>query len=95
VYVGGAGKLFALMERVSPSLTDHIMLVRGWMFNSQKDKQPNDDYDTLDTPAVETGAVRGKFGEMTKPSFVSRFWGLFALPAMLLGSFILIKRRQE
>jgi NAD(P)-dependent dehydrogenase (short-subunit alcohol dehydrogenase family) len=95
VYVGGAGKMFALMERVSPSLTDRVMLVRGWMFKSQKDKQPNDEFDTLDMPAQETGEVRGRFGDMTKPSFVSRFWGLFALPAMLLGSIILIKRRQE
>lgn len=97
VYVGSAGKMFALMERVSPTIADRIMLARGWMFKSQRDKLPNDDYDTLDTPSQEVGRVHGRFGDLTKSNgsgFRPR-WGIFALPAMLLGSFILIRRRQE
>jgi hypothetical protein len=99
IYVGGTSKLFTLAERISPSLVDRVMLAGNWIFHSQKDKQPNDSFDTLDTPAGQPGHVYGKFGHLTKPSLYTRLIefapaGLLALPALLLGSLIVaVKRR--
>ncbi len=101
IYIGGASKLFTVMERISPSLTDQLMMAGNWIFKAQKDKQPNDRRDTLDAPAEEPGRVHGRYGHITKPSLYTRLfeltpkWTRLAFPAAVLGSFFFVKRRQE
>jgi short-subunit dehydrogenase len=101
IYVGGASKMFTLMERISPSLTDRMMMVGNWIFKLQQAPQPNDMRDTFDHPGFNYGRSRGEFAHLTKPSMYTRLiefaprWTRLALPALLLGSLFLVKRRQE
>jgi short-subunit dehydrogenase len=63
VYVGGASKMMTLMQRVSPSLTDRFMLMRGMAFEQQRTDEPDDREDTLFAPSVGTGSSTGEFGD--------------------------------
>lgn len=68
IYVGGAGWMFAMLERLNPGLADQIMLTRGTMFKMQKSDQPDDRIDNLYAPLHSTARVHGEYGELVKPS---------------------------
>lgn len=66
IVVGGAGKMLTVMERISPSLLDRFMLMRGQMFKQQKTDQPDNGQDNLFEPMRETGSRTGDFGQHSK-----------------------------
>jgi short-subunit dehydrogenase len=66
VVVGGAGKMLEVMERISPSLLDRLMLARGTMFEMQKTNQPDDGRDNLFDPVGGLGSTTGDFGRFSK-----------------------------
>jgi NAD(P)-dependent dehydrogenase (short-subunit alcohol dehydrogenase family) len=63
IYVGGAGKLFGTVERLSPKLLDVHQLVAG--FESQKSPWPKsaDAPHNLYAPVEHDGGIRGDFSE--------------------------------
>jgi len=85
IYVGGASKLFTVMERLSPVLMDRIMTTGGLMFRLQKSNKPDDGQDTVFHTLPETGRVNGDFGALVKPSMYTRFFELTPLWQRLLG----------
>ena len=68
VVVGGAGKLFTIMERISPGLVDWYLLQNDRGYKSQQTDRPADGRDNLFAPMDGTGRIRGDFGEHAKPS---------------------------
>ncbi|HEV2093315.1 MAG TPA: SDR family oxidoreductase [Rubrobacter sp.] len=66
IVVGSAGKMLEVMERISPSLLDRLMLARGTMFEMQKTDRPDDGRDNLFEPVRETGSTTGEFGKLSR-----------------------------
>ena len=66
IVVGSAGKMLAVMERISPSLLDRLMLARGAMFEMQKTDQPDNGQDNLFEPVGGTGSTTGEFGRLSR-----------------------------
>jgi short-subunit dehydrogenase len=105
IYIGGAGKMFELMEKISPKLTDWYMLQNGRMFKQQKSNQPYIGRSNLFEPMVGTGAVHGEFGDKALPdSPYTRYfelytgWKAILLPAVLLGatlSLLVTRKKQQ
>jgi short-subunit dehydrogenase len=85
IYAGGASKLFSMMERISPTLTDRLMTTRGAMFRLQHSDMPDDGQDTVFRTIPETGRVTGDFGHLVKPSMYTRLFQLTPLWQRLLG----------
>ena len=74
IVVGSAGKMLALMERISPSLVDRFMLTRGIIFEMQKTDQPDNGQDNLFESVRETGSTTGDFGQFSRStSFYTRY----------------------
>ncbi len=65
IVVGSAGKMLEVMERISPSLLDRLMLARGAMFELQKTHRPDDGRDNLFEPVGGTGSTTGDFGRLS------------------------------
>ena len=67
-YVGGAGKLFSVAERISPKLLDLWETRKG--FEGQKTDWPKaaDAPDNLYAPVEADGGVRGDFTDEAKPA---------------------------
>jgi hypothetical protein len=68
VYVGGAGFLFWLLQRMNPTLLDRVMILNNFMFKSQLTDEPDNGRDNLFQPIPEMGRVYGDFQSLTKPS---------------------------
>lgn len=66
IYVGSVGKFLAIMEHLSPALTDRMMLAGGMMFRMQKSGQPDDGQDNLFAPMPGSAAVESNW-----PAFAS------------------------
>ncbi|MBA3867617.1 MAG: SDR family oxidoreductase [Anaerolineae bacterium] len=85
VYVGGGGKLFGMMERISPALTDKVMTAGGTMFRAQESERPDNGETTLFGTIPETGRVSGDFDHLVQANTrVSRT--LF--PAVVVGALV-------
>lgn len=76
VYVGGAGFLFWLLQRLSPGLLDKLMITNKAMFRLQMTDEPDDGQDNLFQPVGGTGRVHGDFHKLTKPSMYTRLFEL-------------------
>jgi NADP-dependent 3-hydroxy acid dehydrogenase YdfG len=61
--VGGAGKAFALLERISPALADAYLLRGDVGVRQQRSDEPDDGVDNLFEPLDDGGRVRGRFGD--------------------------------
>jgi short-subunit dehydrogenase len=99
VTVGGAGKMLDLLERVSPSFVDWLLLRGGLGFKSQKSAQPDEGRDNLFAPVREPGSVTGDYGKLTMPvSLYTRLVDLYPArkrllaAAGLLGGVVLLRR---
>jgi NAD(P)-dependent dehydrogenase (short-subunit alcohol dehydrogenase family) len=68
IYVGGAGKLLELVERLSPALTDRLMTLGGLAFRVQEGDRPEPARDNLHAPTEGTGRVHGDFGDEARRS---------------------------
>jgi NAD(P)-dependent dehydrogenase (short-subunit alcohol dehydrogenase family) len=67
VFVGGAAKMFEIMENRVPRLTDLYM--EKTMFRQQRSETPNQARDNLYTPSEPAGLVRGNYqGHVMKSS---------------------------
>jgi short-subunit dehydrogenase len=99
IVVGGAGKMLTVLERLSPSLLDWLLLRGDVGFRGQRTEQADDGRDNLDAPMVGTDAVHGEFGNQTlQHSAYTRLFELHplvrrgALAASLLGTLALVRR---
>ncbi len=70
IVVGGAGKMLAVGERISPRLMDRFMLMRGQMFKIQKTDQPDNGQDNLFKPMGGAGSTTGDFGQRSKSTSI-------------------------
>jgi short-subunit dehydrogenase len=68
IFVGGAGKGVALLQRLSPALLDRLMTVGGLAFKMQQSNRPDDGVDNLFEPAAGPYTIRGEFDGITIPS---------------------------
>ncbi len=59
IVVGGAGKMLAVGERISPRLMDRFMLMRGQMFEMQKTDQPDNGQVTSSSQCAKPGRRSG------------------------------------
>jgi short-subunit dehydrogenase len=63
IYAGDAGKALAIMERISPRLTDWWMLQGGRMFRKQKSTAPGNARDNLFQPMEGAGQSTGEWSD--------------------------------
>jgi short-subunit dehydrogenase len=99
IYVGGNGKLAAVVEAITPSLLDWYMVNGGRMFDAQKADQPDDGQDNLFQPLPGTGSTTGQFGNIAKSnSLYTRYVELHPIrqrilaTAVTLGALALARR---
>ena len=67
IIVGAQGAAIALLQRISPSLVDRLMLARDAMFRLQKTDKPDNGYDNLFEPTPGPGSVRGAWSDEALP----------------------------
>lgn len=72
IYVGGASMMITLMNRISPTFTDWLMMRGNNTFKLQKTDRPDDGQDSMYQPEPGIGRVEGDFGHLTKPSMYTR-----------------------
>jgi NAD(P)-dependent dehydrogenase (short-subunit alcohol dehydrogenase family) len=99
IYVGGMGKLLAVLEGLNPALVDRMFLAGDSVFKLQQSGEPDDGQDNLFMPMDAHGAVRGEFGALAQPtSLYTRLLDLYPnrkrllLSAATLGLVALIRR---
>jgi short-subunit dehydrogenase len=101
IYVGGAGMFLAILERISPALSDRVMTTGGTMFKLQKTNEPDNGVDTLFETIPEVGRIHGDFSNITKPSMYTRFfelmpaWQRLAVPTLVAGLFAFLNWRRR
>jgi short-subunit dehydrogenase len=61
IVVGDGGKVLTVLQRISPSLLDRLMLLGGAAFKLQQTDEPPRPGDNLFTPMNETGATTGEY----------------------------------
>jgi short-subunit dehydrogenase len=100
ILVGGASKALTVGERISPSLVDRLMLMRGQAFKKQRAGQPGDGKDNLFEPVGGKGSATGEFGQKSKSSSLyTRYLELHPgrrralLGTALFGTAALLRRR--
>jgi short-subunit dehydrogenase len=72
VYVGGAALLFTRLYKLSPALTDRLMLLGNMAIKLQKTNTPDHGQDSLFEPMQGTHDTEGEFAHLTKPSIYTR-----------------------
>ncbi len=82
IVVGGSGKLLTVMQRISPSLLDRLMLFRGMMFKQQMTDQPDNRRDNLFEPSVGTGSATAEWDSTTAG------WTRGAIPKSLYTKYL-------
>lgn len=86
IFVGGAAKMFDVMERVSPSLTDWYHLQGDNIFKTQMGDRPDGGPGNLMQPPEEPGAVAGEYGPEVRPSPYTRAFEFYpGLKPLALG----------
>ncbi len=88
IFVGSAGKLLSVLEHLSPSLTDRLMLLRSQGFKQQQTNEPANGRDILFESSGGTGSTSGEFGHLTRStSLYTRYFELYpARKRLLLGA---------
>ncbi|MHB8865891.1 MAG: SDR family oxidoreductase [Pirellulaceae bacterium] len=66
IHVGGAARLLAALQRISPALVDWYLLQGDRAFRNMLTDRPDDGRDNLFAPMGDTGATRGEFGREAK-----------------------------
>ncbi|HEV2610879.1 MAG TPA: SDR family oxidoreductase [Noviherbaspirillum sp.] len=66
IIVGGSGAVLDMLQRISPSLVDRLMLFRGFMFEQQKTGQPDDGQDNLFNADAGVRSTIGEWGQESK-----------------------------
>jgi len=87
IFIGGAAKLFDLMERFSPSFTDWYHLQGDKIFKTQMSDHPDSGPGNLFQPPPERGSIGGEFGAEARPSPYTRIFELHpGLKPLALGA---------
>lgn len=68
IIVGGSGAVVDILQRISPSLVDRLMLIRGFMFEQQKTNQPDDGQDNLFNADGGVRSTTGEWGPESRPT---------------------------
>ncbi|WP_219419418.1 SDR family oxidoreductase [Pseudonocardia nigra] len=78
VYVGASAAQMAVLQRLSPALTDRLLTLRNQIFvKQQRQQQPDQGESNLQQPRSGPGAVTGSFGTNSKStSAYTRLIGL-------------------
>ncbi|HEX8422405.1 MAG TPA: SDR family oxidoreductase [Pyrinomonadaceae bacterium] len=102
IVVGDGGKVLSVLQRISPSLVDRLMLLGGAAFKLQQRDEPPRPGDNLFTPMDEAGAIKGEYTHRsTNFSPFTRHLEPYPnrkrllLAAAALGAFSLLQRRTE
>jgi NAD(P)-dependent dehydrogenase (short-subunit alcohol dehydrogenase family) len=66
IYAGGFSKLLSLQQRLSPALTDRVLLLGDMTFKLQQSGDPDNGRDNLFAPSAGPLTARGDFDRMTK-----------------------------
>lgn len=100
IVVGDGGKLLTVLQRISPSLVDRMMLANGAAFKLQQRDEPPRPGDNLFAPMDETGAVVGEYSHRsTTFSPFTRHLEPYPnrkrllIAAAALGAYALVRRR--
>ena len=102
IVVGDGGKLLTVLQRISPSLVDRLMLTNGAAFKLQQRDEPPRPGDNLFAPMNETGATRGEYAHRSTTfspftrhlePYPNRKRLLTAAAAAAVGAFALLRRR--
>lgn len=99
VFVGGAGRLLDLGQRISPELVDRYLLGPGRIIDKQLTDEPSDGLDNLDEHSHGPGQATGRFGHRSKStSLYTRWLGLHpargrSAAALTLAAAIVLVRR--
>jgi len=100
IVVGDGGKVLSVLQRISPSLLDRVMLLNGAAFKLQQRDEPLRPGDNLFTPMNEAGTTTGEYAHRsTNFSPFTRHLEPFPnrkrllLPAAAFGAFALARRR--
>jgi hypothetical protein len=72
IVVGDGGKVLTVLQRISPSLVDRLMLANGAAFKLQQRDEPPRPDDNLFTPMNEAGATTGEYTHRSTTSAPSR-----------------------
>ncbi|HLL70411.1 MAG TPA: SDR family oxidoreductase [Pyrinomonadaceae bacterium] len=100
IVVGDGGKILSVLQRISPSLLDRVMLAGGAAFKLQQRAEPPRPGDNLFAPMNETGATTGEYTHRstTFSPFTTHLEPYpnrkrLLLAAAVLGAFALMRRR--
>jgi NAD(P)-dependent dehydrogenase (short-subunit alcohol dehydrogenase family) len=100
IVVGDGGKVLTVLQRISPTLLDRLMLTNGAAFKLQQRDEPARPGDNLFTPMDEAGATTGEYTHRsTTFSPFTRHLEPYPnrkrllLVAAALGAFALLRRR--
>lgn len=99
IYGGGASWIFSVLERLSPSIVDRLLMTGNMIIRSQKSNQPDDGIDNLFEPVLEQGRIHGDYDSMTKPSLLTPILasrpGAFLLPGLVAGALAVVGLRRR
>jgi short-subunit dehydrogenase len=102
IVCGDGGKVLTVLQRISPSLVDRLMLLGGAAFKLQQRDEPPRPGDNLFTPMREAGAVTGEYTHRsTTFSPFTRHLEPYPnrkrllLAAAAFGAFALLRRRAD
>jgi NAD(P)-dependent dehydrogenase (short-subunit alcohol dehydrogenase family) len=100
IVVGDGGKFLCVLQRISPSLVDRVMLAGGAAFKAQQRDEPPRPGDNLFTPMDEAGTITGEYTHRsTNFSPFTRHLEPYPnrkrllLAAAVFGAFALVRRR--
>jgi hypothetical protein len=99
-YVGGAGPMFTIMQKLAPSLVDKLMTLNDLAFKLQKTETPDSGQDALFEPMEGSHRPSGDFAHLVKPSLYSRLaqnapLSLLIAAALTIGGIALYKTQNE
>jgi NAD(P)-dependent dehydrogenase (short-subunit alcohol dehydrogenase family) len=99
-YVGGAGPMFTIMQKLSPSLVDRLMTLNDMAFKLQKTEKPDTGRDAVFEPMEGSSRPSGDFGHLVKPSLYSRLaqnapLSLLVAAGVALGGIALYKNGKD
>ncbi|MCA1566141.1 MAG: SDR family oxidoreductase [Acidobacteria bacterium] len=102
IVAGDGGKVLTVLQRISPSLVDRLMLANGAAFKLQQRDEPPRPGDNLFAPMNETGATTGEYTHRsTNFSPFTRHLEPYPnrkrllVAAAALGAFALLRRRRS
>lgn len=94
--VGDVGKVLDILQRLSPSLVDNILLLIGFQFQKTNEPKSQDEPDNLFAPIQGYDRVEGDFGNLEIPAFTDWLdrnppikWGTLAVA--VLGAAVVLR----